>query len=593
MSRIMIAEEQPVARHALRLLMQADGHEVVAEAGDGVEAVQLARKTNAALMILELSLPRLGGLAVIERLAGDPGAPRMLVLTAQSSEYFAIRCMEAGAVGFVSKREDLGELKQAVKAVLSGHSYFPGQAINATRRAAASHEAPLDILSSRELSVLQLLGRGMSNVAIAEQLALSDKTVSTYKIRLKQKLNARSLVGMIDIARSKGLIEGGGDTIGQPAEPATAPRSELELLQKMLDILPYAVAVRDLEARLITCNQHYLEQHECALEDIRGKTLLETSELSPVSASNAHGYLLDAIATRQPFMREGVVRIGGKDQSVRHWGHPYVDRDGRHLGAICGTIDLTDRDNLLLNLRNAKERAEEKNRNKRAYLESLSTAIAEPVHLILAMLNLALEQSPTRWQEAVQVAHGAASSLLPLLDDMQSLSRLDAGQYALAPVPTDIVAQVRAIAEPMRAQAEAKQLAFVVDVAGARFSRAWIDPSAWRQLLENLLGNALKFTDSGGVTLRLTVMGHGQGLLQVTLEVSDTGIGIAEPDRRAVFQPFTQLLDTQRFHRGGSGLGLALCKRLVDRMEGTIHLESEVNVGTQIRVELMLTQATD
>ena len=107
MSRILIVDEQPVARHALRMLVEAEDHQVVGEAGNGLDALQLARSQPADLMILELAIPRLGGLEVIQRLASQPAGPKILVLTGQDSEYFALRCLEAGAAGFVSKQENL------------------------------------------------------------------------------------------------------------------------------------------------------------------------------------------------------------------------------------------------------------------------------------------------------------------------------------------------------------------------------------------------------------------------------------------------------------------------------------------------------
>src|SRR5262245_27052792 len=196
MSRILVVDPEPVTRHAIRLLMEAEGHEVVGETDSGPQALQLARRLLPDLVVMELSIHGLGGLEVIQRLVAMELGCRILVLTAQDSEYFAGRCLQGGARGFVSKQQDPRELKVAVHALLAGQSYFPSHAL----LGASQHSEVLRDLSVRELTVLQLLARGFSNVAISEQLAISDKTVSTYKVRLMQKLHAASLVELIDIA---------------------------------------------------------------------------------------------------------------------------------------------------------------------------------------------------------------------------------------------------------------------------------------------------------------------------------------------------------------------------------------------------------
>ncbi|KAF0812071.1 Virulence factors putative positive transcription regulator BvgA [Andreprevotia sp. IGB-42] len=593
MSGIVIVDEQPVTRHALRLLMEAEGHQVLAEADNGIDAVQLARDGKAALMILDLAIPRLGGLAVMERLEAMPTRPKVLVLTAQNTEYFALRCLEAGAAGFVSKAEDLDELKVAVNAVLHGHSYFPSHVLTPGNHIAVGDgaDATLKELSSRELSVLQLLAKGMSNIAIAGQLALSDKTISTYKIRLKQKLNAGSLLELIDIARRHGLVEGTPDDATPPAQPLDAAQQrELDLLHKMLDALPHAVCVRDPEGRLITCNQHYLQQFRVQLADIKGKRLYETEELATDNARLVHQQLMAAAALRKPYSRDVTLNIAGSEHILRHWGRPYLDEQQRYLGFICGSVEVTDRDQALIDLRNANEKAERASHAKSAFLASMGTEISVPVQSIVAMLDLALAQSPPQ-QEPLQVARAAAINLRALLDDLQQLSQLEAGKHPLAPRPVDLVTQLAAQLDTYRHEAQHKNLQLQLDTTLARKSMVWVDPQHWQQLVSSLLSNALKFTEQGGITVRLAALGRGQGLVAVTLEVADTGIGIPKDQQQDLFEPFSQRLDSQRIRHGGSGLGLALCKCLVEQMQGTITLHSQPGVGTTFSIALMLTEA--
>src|SRR5207253_10431888 len=143
-----------------------------------------------------ISIPKLDGLEVLSRFNAMSTPLKTLVLTAQSPSLFAIRCMQSGASGYVCKQEDLSELISAIKAVLSGYNYFPSQALNPARLDDKS-SIELDLFKSvndRELMVLQLFAQGRTNKEIANGMFLSNKTVSTYKKRLMQKLKAKSMV---------------------------------------------------------------------------------------------------------------------------------------------------------------------------------------------------------------------------------------------------------------------------------------------------------------------------------------------------------------------------------------------------------------
>lgn len=127
-------------------------------------------------------------------------------LTAQPSEHFVSRCIQAGASGFVSKQKDLTEVTGALKAILSGHSYFPILANSNVISKSSQDEAELiKKLSTREMVVLQQLATGLSNKEIADRMLLSNKTISTYKTRLLEKLNAKTLVDIIEIAKRHNL----------------------------------------------------------------------------------------------------------------------------------------------------------------------------------------------------------------------------------------------------------------------------------------------------------------------------------------------------------------------------------------------------
>ncbi len=207
MSRILIVDDHPVIRMAMKMLLEAEGHQIVGDTDNGVDAISLGRELKPDLVILDIGIPKLDGLEVISRLMVLALPLKILVLTGQSASLFALRSMQAGAAGFVCKQGGLAELVTAVNAVASGYSYFPSSAMRPVQQGAYSDDVELlGRLSDREVSVLQYLSQGYSNKQISEQMFISNKTVSTYKARLLLKLNAGSLVDLIEFAKRNTLI---------------------------------------------------------------------------------------------------------------------------------------------------------------------------------------------------------------------------------------------------------------------------------------------------------------------------------------------------------------------------------------------------
>lgn len=208
MHSVFIIDDHPVIRLAVRMLLENEGYNVVGESDNGVDAMQMVRECLPDLIILDISIPRLDGLEVLSRFHSMATPLKILVLTAQSPALFAVRCMHSAAAGYVCKQEDLSELLSAIKAVLSGYNYFPSQAINNLRPNSDEH-SELELfkqVNDRELMVLQLFAQGRSNKEIAQGMFLSNKTVSTYKKRLMQKLKANSLVELIEMAKRNALV---------------------------------------------------------------------------------------------------------------------------------------------------------------------------------------------------------------------------------------------------------------------------------------------------------------------------------------------------------------------------------------------------
>jgi two-component system response regulator EvgA len=176
---VVIVDDHPMIRFAVRTILEQNGWEVVAEASSGVDALTAVRQHRPDLVILDIGIPKMDGLMVISRLRGDSQdhKPGIVVLSAQNPDHLAARCLHAGATGFVYKGKELQELVCAAKAVLQGNMYFPSVALHpcGDRGAALSETALIEQLSDRELVVLQHLARGALNKTIAATLMLSEK----------------------------------------------------------------------------------------------------------------------------------------------------------------------------------------------------------------------------------------------------------------------------------------------------------------------------------------------------------------------------------------------------------------------------------
>lgn len=208
MHKAVIVDDHPFIRSTVKMILKQEGFEIAAEADNGADAIQLVREHMPNLLVLDIAMPKLDGLDVLGRIADLELPVKVLVLTSQLPEFFSMRCMKAGAAGYVSKVDDLSELIRAVKAIMAGYTFFPNLTVNSVRRndVEATERALIQNLSDRELTILQQLAKGLSNKQIGDAMLLSNKTISTYKARLIEKLNVTSLVHLSEFAKRNELI---------------------------------------------------------------------------------------------------------------------------------------------------------------------------------------------------------------------------------------------------------------------------------------------------------------------------------------------------------------------------------------------------
>ena len=231
-------------------------------------------------------------------------------------------------------------------------------------------------------------------------------------------------------------------------------------------------------------------------------------------------------------------------------------------------------------LRVEKDLAEHVSQTKSEFLATMSHEIRTPMNGILGMLDL-LRETPFPTEQATQVdtAYASAEALLAILNDILDLSKIEAGMLSLEVIDFDLLQTLEDVAHLLVERAQSKGLELLCDLPPElpRFLRG--DPSRLRQVLTNLLGNAIKFTTTGEVVLRSRVAQSTDTAVQVRFEIQDTGIGIDPAVQHQLFQPFTQAGVSTAREYGGTGLGLAICKRLVELMGGEIGVHSTLGQG--------------
>jgi PAS domain S-box-containing protein len=261
--------------------------------------------------------------------------------------------------------------------------------------------------------------------------------------------------------------------------------------------------------------------------------------------------------------------------------------DDQAVGFLAVITDLTERKALEDALRQRTQQAEAASRAKTAFLANMSHEFRTPLNAVLGFSQLLQQRSlPEDVARFIGHIHDAGEQLLALVSDVLDLSRIEAGEMRLEEAEFETAPLLDTVLAMVRPQADAKGLALVADVPAALPRRLVGDALRLRQVLLNLLGNAVKFTAAGSVTLRVHVLAAEAGQALLRFDVADTGIGIAPEQQMRIFEPFTQAdaSTTRRF--GGTGLGLSIVRRLLDMMGGTLTMESQLGSGSTFSVTL-------
>ncbi|CAM3764553.1 response regulator [Litorimonas haliclonae] len=324
-----------------------------------------------------------------------------------------------------------------------------------------------------------------------------------------------------------------------------------------------------------------------------------------VKKIDAHGIAAIMVPEDRKHLKEMVQSLSqGKSQaiakirSITHdgrirWSHSTAklvrDPSGRPMSIWSFVRDIHHEHRQEEDLKTAKDNAIAASKAKSEFLANMSHEIRTPMNGILGMAELlGNTKIDTRQKEFVDVINNSASALLTIINDILDFSKIEAGALELDPIPFDLKSAVNDVTSLLVAKAQEKGLELIINYPSVMPSSFIGDGGRIRQVMTNLIGNAIKFTEEGHITVTVAVSEPRDGLSCIRMDVSDTGIGIPADKLNHIFDKFTQADGSTTRVYGGTGLGLAISKSIVEMMDGRVSVTSEIGHGSQFSIQIPL-----
>jgi signal transduction histidine kinase/CheY-like chemotaxis protein len=373
-------------------------------------------------------------------------------------------------------------------------------------------------------------------------------------------------------------------------------------MQTVFDNLGDGVSLFDKDFRWVFSNRHHRELHGYTPDKVQpGDSALKLIRHTITSGEYGPPDKID-IDAKVAEIAARMRKPGGNRYERRAYGGRYIEyifrelEDGGLLGVYHDITELREREAALAAAKEASEaaraEAEAATQAKSTFLATMSHEIRTPMNGVLGMMEILEHQDLNKEQlKSVATMRDSAQALLRIIDDLLDFSKIEAGRLELEDTAFSLSGLITGALDTFRPQASAKGLLLEAFIGAGSNDALVGDPTRVRQILFNLLSNALKFTTKGGVEVRAATSPLGGGSTRVTLAVRDTGIGLSEEQRARLFQPFAQADSSTTRKFGGTGLGLSIVRRLTELMQGTVDIQSEPGKGATFTVVLTLKAA--
>ncbi len=364
--------------------------------------------------------------------------------------------------------------------------------------------------------------------------------------------------------------------------------ADLRKLSLAVEQSPSAVIITDLEARIEYVNQAFLDAYGYRREEVIGKTprLLKSGLVAPSVYIDLWLTLKRGKVWSGEFVN---VRKNGALCFEAAWISPVRQADGNITHYLAIKEDISERKRLIADMERAREDAERASQAKSAFLANMSHEIRTPMNAIMGMAELALASDlSSKQRNYVAKIRSASESLLRILNDILDFSKIEAGKLAMEHVPFTLDTVFDNLGVLFAQQAGEKGIELIFD-PGDGLDRPYLgDPLRLGQVLINLVGNAIKFSNAGNVVVTVRLREQSEDTQVIDFAVADQGIGLSPEQQQRLFHAFTQADSSTTRRYGGTGLGLAISKRLVEMMEGEIDVISTPGMGSTFHFHIRL-----
>ena len=358
--------------------------------------------------------------------------------------------------------------------------------------------------------------------------------------------------------------------------------TQKNFFQQMLNAIPDLIFYKDTFSTYLGCNKAFAEKFlGLKEEEIVGKTDLELVKDEQIARffRQKDAEMLEAGETR---INEETIRMANDTiMDVETLKTPFYDESGKIIGLIGISRDISLRKEMELELIRAKEQAEVANVMKSQFLANMSHEIRTPMNGVLGYLDLLSRTTLSSEQkEYIREARVASDILLYLINDILDFSKIEAGKLKMEKIPFSLRTTIEDAILLSIPKASEKHIELHTIIKSNVPEKIEGDPARLRQIISNLVGNAVKFTESGEITVQVDTRTEAKEQVTIKFQIRDTGIGISKEDINKLFKPFMQAdASTTRKH-GGTGLGLAISSQLVKMMGGSINVESTPGMGS-------------
>ncbi len=444
-------------------------------------------------------------------------------------------------------------------------------------------------MSAYDINASRLISEGLKKIKKLIDLG-SLSAESIYVTKEGKEIPVEINSNIINLQGKKGVL-----SIVRDISSRKEAEDKLRKLSRAVEQSPTTIFITNLKGEIEYANPSFTKVTGYSLEEVIGQNprILQ----SGVHPEEFYKHTWDTILSGNVWQGE---ICNKKKNGELYWEiasiSPIKNEEGIVNHFVAVKEDISERKKLELELVNAKEVADSANRAKSEFLANMSHEIRTPMNAIIGFSELLLNSVKDEKQKSqIQSIRSSGKNLLRIINDILDLSKIEADKIKIKLLPVDLAKLANEVENMFVLKLKEKGITFTIEFENPFPQTLLLDEVRMRQILFNLIGNAVKFTDKGHVTLKLAAQKKQETKdhYNLTILVEDTGIGIPADQQEIIFQPFSQQLGQSSTKYGGTGLGLTITKKLIAKMGGTISVDSQAGKGSNFKIVLPNVLATD